>query len=90
MWSLPPGDRMTNEQFAELPEAQREGLRKMYSRYALSKVRDATENDTSYVTLESFQLFLSRATFEIGGYGAVMVPYAGMWLGIEKDGYTHS
>jgi hypothetical protein len=22
--------------------------------------------------------------------GCVMVPYAGMWLGIEEDGYTHS
>lgn len=20
----------------------------------------------------------------------VMIPFAGMWLGIEKDGYTHS
>ena len=25
----------------------------------------------------------------LGGY-YVMVPWAGMWLGIEKDGYTHS
>jgi len=22
--------------------------------------------------------------------GCVMVPWLGMWLGIEKDGYTHS
>lgn len=26
---------------------------------------------------------------EIGG-SAVMIRYAGMWVGIEKDGYTHS
>ena len=25
----------------------------------------------------------------VGG-GCVMVPWAGMWLGIEEDGYTHS
>lgn len=24
------------------------------------------------------------------GPGCVMVPFAGMFLGIEKDGYTHS
>ena len=27
---------------------------------------------------------------ELCGYGAVMVQFAGMWLGIETDGYTHS
>lgn len=24
------------------------------------------------------------------GFGCVMVPFAGMWLGIEPDGHTHS
>ena len=24
------------------------------------------------------------------GYGAVMVRFAGMWLGVERDGHTHS
>ena len=24
------------------------------------------------------------------GWGCVMVFWSGMWLGIEKDGYTHS
>lgn len=24
------------------------------------------------------------------GWDCLMVPWAGMWLGIEKDGYTHS
>ena len=24
------------------------------------------------------------------GPGCIMVPYCGMWLGIEPDGYTHS
>lgn len=24
------------------------------------------------------------------GPGCIMVPFAGMWLGIEPDGYTHS
>jgi hypothetical protein len=24
------------------------------------------------------------------GPGCIMIPFAGMWLGIEPDGYTHS
>ena len=24
------------------------------------------------------------------GFDCVMVPFCGIWLGIEKDGYTHS
>lgn len=24
------------------------------------------------------------------GWNCVMVPWCGMWLGIEQDGYTHS
>ena len=67
---------MTPEQFKELTQEQRLALREVYSRGV---------NDE-----ESFNTFLSRATFELGGYGAVMVPWAGMWLGIEKDGHTHS
>ena len=25
-----------------------------------------------------------------GGYDCIMIFWCGMWLGIEKDGYTHS
>ena len=67
---------MTKEQFANLPHPQRLALLEIYSRGL---------ND-----YESFNDFIARATFEIGGFGAVMVPWAAMWLGIEKDGHTHS
>lgn len=30
-----------------------------------------------------------RKTVQIG-YDCIMVPWCGMWLGIETDGYTHS
>lgn len=39
----------------------------------------------------SFEEFLSRVTS--GGVGTdsyILVHWCGMWLGIEKDGYTHS
>jgi hypothetical protein len=26
----------------------------------------------------------------IGGHDCIMLHWAGMWLGIERDGYTHS
>ena len=26
----------------------------------------------------------------VQGYDCIMVPWCGMWLGIETDGYTHS
>jgi hypothetical protein len=26
----------------------------------------------------------------VASFDCVMVPWCGMWLGIEKDGYTHS
>ena len=36
-----------------------------------------------------YRKFRRQAVPEICG-PAVMIPFAGMWLGIEKDGYTHS
>lgn len=35
----------------------------------------------------SYRAFRRRA---VCSFGCVMVPFAGMWLGIEPDGYTHS
>lgn len=36
-----------------------------------------------------YRKFRRQAVPELCG-PAVMIPFAGMWLGIEKDGYTHS
>jgi hypothetical protein len=36
-----------------------------------------------------YRRFRRQAISAIGGE-CVMIPYANMWLGIEKDGYTHS
>lgn len=37
-----------------------------------------------------FEPFLDSVQPTIGCDGAVTVPWCGMWLCIEKDGYTHS
>lgn len=34
--------------------------------------------------------FAKRAQPTVGCDGALVVPFAGMWLAIEADGYTHS
>jgi len=57
-----------------LTKAQRTALRKVFMRF-----NDA--DTTSYL--------IFRRTV-VQGWGCIMVPFAGMWLGIEPDGYTHS
>ncbi len=37
-----------------------------------------------------YRRFLQKVVPELCGYGALMVPWKGMWLGIERDGHTHS
>jgi hypothetical protein len=62
-----------------LNKAQRQALKKVYDR---TKVIDpVTQTEMSY------REFRKTVTF---GPGCVMVPWCGMWLGIEPDGYTHS
>lgn len=54
-------------------------------RLALAKVYRRIQRDTfSCPTYRAF-----RRTV-LPGPGCVMVPFAGMWLGIEPDGHTHS
>ena len=43
------------------------------------------QQDAQALTYRQF-----RRTVEPTFDGAVMVPWCGMWLGIETDGYTHS
>lgn len=35
----------------------------------------------------SYREFRKRAVYS---FGVLMLPWCGMWLGIERDGYTHS
>ena len=37
-----------------------------------------------------YRRFRSKVQPYFDGSGCVMLPWHGMWLGIEKDGYTHS
>ena len=58
-----------------LTPAQRAALRAVYLR--------TTE-------VPSFRGFLAFRRKACPGPDCIMIPFAGMWLGIEADGYTHS
>ena len=45
------------------------------------------KRDHQYMTLEEF-METAQPTFHMDD--AVVVKWSGMWLAIEKDGYTHS
>lgn len=38
----------------------------------------------------TYRQFRKQVCPVFGGSGAVLVPWCGMWLGIEPDGHTHS
>ena len=62
-------------------------------RIALKKIwtRDTIGPDNRNMkTMQTYRDFRRTVQGMIGGQGCVMVPWHGMWLGIETDGHTHS
>lgn len=55
-------------------------------RVALRRVHQRLQQSDNHKP-DSYRSF--RRTVQPGP-GCVMVPFCGMWLGIEPDGYTHS
>ena len=53
-------------------------------RVALLRLYNRTEKTVSYRDFRKTVL----ATYFLGG--CVMVPFSGLWVGIEPDGYAHS
>lgn len=64
----------------KLTRPQREAMKRVHARLQHTD-RHQTEPVPSYRQF--------RRTAQPGP-GCVMVPFVGMWLGIEPDGYTHS
>lgn len=56
-------------------------------RVALKRLYDRAVRHDSDLTYRAFRRTV-RPYF--GQHACVLVPFAGMWIGIEKDGYTHS
>ncbi len=65
-----------------LTRPQRESIKKLYERYLRSDGADDFRM--------SYREFRKHAQPLIGGSGCIMVPWCGMWVGIELDGHTHT
>lgn len=63
-----------------LTRAQREALKRVWDRLQVADVQPAP----------SYRQFRRSVRGTFCSDNCVMVPFAGMWLGIERDGYTHS
>jgi hypothetical protein len=58
-------------------------------RLALARILERKfERAPSPPTIADYRAMRRSEVFP--GPGCIMVPFAGMWLGIEPDGYTHS
>lgn len=73
-------------------KAQRQALKRVFDRQALtpSNARGtpvAARRESIDEPKMSYRQFRRLAVFS---FGVLMVPWCGMWLGIETDGYTHS
>lgn len=53
-------------------------------RKAVKRIYDRNDPCTAKMTYREFRRTLGA------GYDCVMIKWAGIWIGIEKDGYTHS
>ncbi|KKK87620.1 hypothetical protein LCGC14_2751450 [marine sediment metagenome] len=68
-----------------LTRLQREALKKVFDR---GQTNGSPNRGQAWQG--SYREFRRTVRPEICGFGAVMVPWCGMWLGIEPDGHTHS
>lgn len=62
-----------------LTKEQRKSLKRIYD-------RDQNSNNPECTSYRAFRRTVQYASYD----SYIMVNWAGMWLGIEKDGYTHS
>ena len=68
-----------------LTKDQRTALKRLYHRAVIAYSYGPQRNGVHYMGYRAF-----RRSVLPGPPGCVLVPYAGMWVGIETDGYTHS
>jgi len=59
-------------------------------RQALWRVYQRIEQTDAYAGIMTYRRFRKTVQPTFGCDGAVTVPFASMWLCIERDGYTHS
>lgn len=70
----------------QITVAQAVALHKLYARAPIYRTK-ADSNANKKMSFEDFVYEYASPSFEPG---LIMVEFAGMHVGIEKDGYTHS
>jgi len=58
-------------------------------RVALKRLFDRQQENRRPEQCRTYRQFRQTVRPFVGG-GCVMVPWCGMWVGIEPDGYTHT
>lgn len=74
--------------------AQREALFRVFQRefpnwVSPGKRKEHFSNEVVKVPTIQYRRFRAKVK-PFFGDSCILIPYAGMWLGIETDGYTHS
>ena len=59
-------------------------------RCALKRLYDRIEQTDAYAGIMTYRQFRKTISPMFDKSGGIMVPWCGMWLGVERDGYTHS
>lgn len=78
-----------------LTKAQRVALKRVFDRQELTAIVDKNGRTVAarwanYPSDYPIMTYREFRTLVHVGFDCVMVPWCGMWLGIETDGYTHS
>jgi len=76
----------------KLTRQQREALKRVFDRQPLiaGNTGALIHNRDDKITRHAVMTYRQFRKTVQPGYDCAMVPWCGMWLGIEKDGYTHS
>jgi hypothetical protein len=78
-----------------LTREQRKALKMVFDRQALTAIEHngrivAARWENYSPSLRRKMTYREFRKLARVSFGALMVPWCGMWLGIEQDGYTHS
>lgn len=75
----------------KLTKEQRKALKRLFDRYPLYLYDGRPVEGSRYKGHPRCTYRQFRRKIVPGlGMDCIMVPYCGMWVGIERDGYTHS
>lgn len=74
----------------KLTRPQREALKRVYLRIVAAAMPEPVPGKAGTFYVPTYRELRRKVQPTFFCDDCVMVPFAGMWLGIERDGYTHS